>query len=292
MNTILVTGATGNVGREVVRALRERDVVVRAFVRDPDRARAILGSDVDLAPGDFTDPGSLRQAMRDVDAVFLTSADGPAKVEHECAVIDAAAATWVPRIVKLSSPFVELGSDLGFWDWHARIERHLRGAGVPAVVLRANFLMSNLLAASETVAVTGKLIAPAGSARIAMVDPVDVGAAAAATLTGTGADGDVYRITGAAAITYDDVAAALSAAIGSPVDYVDVPDEAARSALLASGAPDWLAGNLVTLFGKLRAGACEEISPATRELIGRPPRTIGDWARDHAVAFTRSAAPA
>ncbi|MPY78860.1 MAG: NAD(P)H-binding protein [Actinophytocola sp.] len=285
MTTILVTGATGNVGRTVVAELLARGVGVWAFVRDERRAHELLGPDVRLVAGDFTVTASLRRAMSDVDAVFLTSADGPAKVEHECAVIDAASAAWVPRIVKLSSLHVEAGSDLGFWDWHARIEEHLRGSGVPWVMLRANFLMSNLLAAANAVEATGQLFVPAGDAKIAMIDPRDVGASAAALLTGDGHEGRTYTVTGGEAITYADVAAQLSAATRRPVRFVDVPGDAAREALLSSGAPEWLADNLVRLFGKLRDGAGASVTDTVRELTGRAPRTFVEWARDHAAAF-------
>lgn len=137
MSKVLVTGATGNVGPHVVAALRKRGASVRAFVRDPDKARTKLGEGVELPAGEFDDPASLRRAMQGVETVFLTSADGPRKVAHETAVIDAAAAHWVRRVVKLSSPHVEIGSDLAFWDWHGRIERHLEQAPVPAVLADA-----------------------------------------------------------------------------------------------------------------------------------------------------------
>ncbi|MGW7298239.1 SDR family oxidoreductase [Streptomyces sp. NPDC054829] len=286
MRTVLVTGATGNVGRTVVTALRDRGASVRAFVRDAERARRTLGDEVGLAVGDFGDPASLRAALRGVDAVFLTSADGPDKVAHETAVIDAASTAWVPRLVKLSSPRVEIGSDLAFWDWHGRIEQHLRTSGVPAVCLRSGYLMSNLLAAAEGVAASGQLIAPAGTARIAMTDPADVGAAAAVLLTEDGHEGRTYTLTGPESVTYGEVAAVLSEVTGREVGYVDVPDEAARAGLAASGAPEWLVDGVVGLFGKLREGACAEVTGTVRALTGREPRTLTEWARDHAGVFT------
>ena len=125
MSTILVTGATGNVGAHVVRELRRRGSSVRALVRDAAVAAAALG-DVDLAVGDFGDPSSLRRAMHGVDRVFLTSADGPDKVAHESVVIDAAAAGWVQQIVKLSTVHARSGSPLPTFDWHGRIEEPSR----------------------------------------------------------------------------------------------------------------------------------------------------------------------
>ena len=136
MHTILVTGATGNVGSAVVAELGDRGLPVRAFVRDPDRAAAILGPDVELAVGDFPDPASIRAALEGIEVVFLACANVPPQVEYEIRVIDAAARAGVRRLVKLSALGAAPGSRVAFWDWHARIERHLEASGVPWVNLR------------------------------------------------------------------------------------------------------------------------------------------------------------
>jgi uncharacterized protein YbjT (DUF2867 family) len=174
--TVLVTAATGNVGREVVRELSARRAKVRAFVRDPDAARDRLGDEVELAVGDFADAGSLRRALDGVDRVFLSSADSPAKVEHETAVVDACAASGVRLVAKASTSVADPGSPLPPFAWNGRCEAHLRRSGVPAVVLRSSFYMTNLLTAAEQVRREGVLAAPAGAGRIAMIDPRDVGA--------------------------------------------------------------------------------------------------------------------
>ena len=128
---ILVTGATGIAGSQVVRALLEQRQDVRAFVRDPDKARGLFGDAADLAPGDFADPRSLRAALDGADVLFLSGADDPRRVEWETAAIDAAAEAGVRRIVKLSSIVAEPGAPVAFWDWHGRIEQHLRELGGP-----------------------------------------------------------------------------------------------------------------------------------------------------------------
>lgn len=285
MTRILVTGATGNIGRHVTAALLERGASVRAFVRDPARAAELLGEQVELAVGDFEDVASLRRALRNVDHVFLTSADGPHKPAHETAVIDAAAAAWVQRIVKLSSIGAAANASLGFWRWHGQVEEHLVRSQLPAVVLRSNFFMTGLLASAGAIAGTGKLFAPADDAKIAMIDSRDVAGAAAALLTEDGHEGRTYIVSGPEAITYRDVAEQLAAAIGRPVEFVDLPDEAAYAGMLDSGAPQWLAENVVGLFGELREGAGAEVTDTVRALTGRPPRTFAEFARDHAAAF-------
>ena len=123
---ILVTGATGTAGSEVVRALIERGRAVRVLARDPVRARDLFGPAVEVVSGDFDDALSVRAALVGAEQLFLSCADDPRRVAWESAAIDAAAASGVRRIVKLSSIGAEPGSPVAFWDWHGRVERHLR----------------------------------------------------------------------------------------------------------------------------------------------------------------------
>jgi uncharacterized protein YbjT (DUF2867 family) len=130
----------------------------------------------------------------------------------------------------------------------------------------------------------GQLGAPSGSARVAMIDPKDVAAAAAAALADGGHEGRTYELTGGEAISFDDVAQALAKAIGRPVEFVDVPEETAPAAFQGAG-PDWLVTQLLGVFELIRQGAYTRITESVRALTRRGPRTIADFARDHARAF-------
>jgi uncharacterized protein YbjT (DUF2867 family) len=282
---ILVTGATGNAGSEVVRALRARGATVRAFVRDAEKARRLLGDDVELAAGDFADRSSVRSALDGVEAMLLSCADDPRRVEWETSAIDAAVAAGVRRIVKLSTIGAVPGAPVAFWDWHGRVEEHLRSSGVSAVILQSSFYMSNLLAAAEQVGNEGRLYAPAGEARVAMIHPRDVGAAAAAALTGAGEDGQTHMITGPEAITWGGIAAELSAATGRELEFIDVPDEAAKQGLIAAGVPEFVAEQLITIFGQLRQGVAERVTDGVYLLTGTRPRSFAEFAREHARVF-------
>jgi uncharacterized protein YbjT (DUF2867 family) len=285
MTRVLVTGAAGNVGAHAVRELRERGASVRAFVRDPGRAAQRLGGDVELAAGDFEDPASLRRAMAGVDRVFVVSANGPGQAAQENAVIDAAAAAWVERIVKLSVFCAEPGAELMFADAHGRVERRLGECDVPSTVLRSGFFMSNLVASADAIRATGQLFAPLGDAKIAMIDPRDVAAAAAAALVADRLGRQTYVVTGPQAITYAEVAAELSAATGRAVGFVDVPEEAARAGMLESGLPGWFADAFVLLCRVLRAGGADQATGDFRLLTGREPRPFADFAHDHRQLF-------
>jgi len=194
--TILVTGATGNVGANVVRDLVAHGVPVRAFVRDRDKALPMLGDRTDLLVGDLADTDAIHRAVQGVDRVFLACGNVPGQVQYERAVIDAAKDAGVTRVVKLSSPRPALDSPLVFDRWHAEIERHLVRSGLRSVMLRPRTYMTNVLGYAEGIAQTGRIFAPAGAARISFIDPRDVAAAAAAALTADEPLSEIYTLTG------------------------------------------------------------------------------------------------
>jgi uncharacterized protein YbjT (DUF2867 family) len=282
---VLVTGATGTVGAHVVRELQQRNVAVRAFVRDPHKATQLLGNDVELAVGDFADRGSIERALRGTDAMFLACANVPGQIEYECTAIDAAWAAGVKRVVKLSGPNAAVDSPLLFERWHGEIERHLLRAGVPWVLLRPSAYMTNVLAYAEAVTHTSRLFAPAGTALITYIDPRDVAAAAAVALATEGHVGRMYKLTGPRAISYAQIAQALSDATGRKIAYVNVPDEAARQAMIEAGLPAMMADSIVAVFASQRAGSQVRVTDTVSALIGRPARGFGEFARDYAALF-------
>lgn len=283
MPTILAIGATGTVGRHLVPQLVDRGLPVRALVRN--RA-ADLPAAVERVIGDLADPGTFGPALDGVDAVYLACGNHPAQVTWETAAIDAAAAAGVRRIVKLSALDAAIGSPVAFADAHGRIEAHLQAGGIEHVLLRPAFLMSNLLAAADGVRQAGAIFLPAAGAKIAMVDPRDVAAVAAVALTETVAR--ELPLTGPAVVSFDDVAAELSEVVGRRVGFVPVPDDAAVGQLVATGAPEWFATNLVTQFGLLRQGTQAQARDTVHTVLGREPRSVGTFLRDHAAVFEES----
>ncbi len=283
--TVLVTGATGTVGSTLIPLLTGRGATVRALVRDPGRLRLSSDLRTQIVVGDFADPCSVRAAVDAVDAVFLACGNVPDQVEYEGTVIDAAAGAGVRRIVKLSARGAEVGAPVAYWHWHGQIEQHLRASGVPAVLLQPGFAMTNLLGAAEHVRSQGMLFAPAAGARIAMIHPADVAAAAAVALTTDGHDGSTYVLTGPEAISYTQVAGHLSAAVGRPVGFVDIPPEAAVPALIDAGVPPFAAEQVVTVFGELRSGVQATTTGTVNALTGRSARSFATFARQYAGAF-------
>jgi len=283
MPTILVIGATGTVGRHLVPQLVGRGHPVRAFVRNP---AAELPAGVDRAVGDLADPASLVPALDGVDAVYLACGNHPQQAAWEITAIDAAAAAGVRRVVKLSASDAAIGSPVAFADAHGHIEAHLRASRVDHVLLKPTFMMTNLLAAAEGVQHAGAIFLPGAGAKIAMIDPRDVADVAAVALTQPVAPELV--LTGPAVVTFDDVAAELSALADRRIGFVPVPDDAAMGQLVGSGAPEWYAANLVALFGLLRQGVQAQTRDTVHTVLGREPRSLAAFVRDHAAVFTGS----
>jgi uncharacterized protein YbjT (DUF2867 family) len=234
---ILATGATGRTGSEAVRALLDRDAEVRVLVRDPHKARALFGDTVEIATGSFAD------ALDGVEAVFLSGPDDPRRVTWETAAIDAAGER---RVVRLSTVGAVPGAPVPFWDWHGQIDEHLRASHARWTVLQSSFFISNLGAMARD----GTVYAPAGDARIAMIDPADVAACAAAVLVDGGHERETLVLTGPKAITFAEAAEALGLA------FADVPREAAPPPF-------------GVLFEQLRAGAASTVTGTVEELLGR-----------------------
>lgn len=284
--TVLVTGATGNVGAEVVRHLLARGIRPRALVRDLDRARALLGDGAELAVGDLADASAVRNALDGVGTVFLACGNVPDQIDLECGLIDAARAAGVSRIVKLSARGADRDATNAYWRRHAAIEAHLEESGIPAVVLRPSFLMSNLFAAAQHVRTMDSVMAPAGSARIAMVDPADVAEVAAVALTDHSVAPGVLVLTGPEAISYAEVTDELSAVVGRPLTYVDVPPEAMVGGLVGAGVPEVAALEVVRVFDALRAGRQDTTTDTVHRVTGHRPGSFGAMARRHATVFT------
>jgi uncharacterized protein YbjT (DUF2867 family) len=248
---ILVTGGTGRTGSEVVRALLARGGKVRLHARDPEKAQLLFGDDVELAAGEVTD------ALDGAEVIFLSFADDPARVEWETRLIDAAGDR---RVARLSTIGAAVRSPVPFWDWHGRIDEHLRSSRAGWTILQSSFYMSNV----PTMLQDGKLYAPAGGARVAMIDPRDVGAAAAALLLDGRHMRETVVVTGPEALTFDEAAVAFGG------EFVDVAEEAAPP-------------QLVPVFRELRAGAAAQVTGCVERLTGAPPRSIVEFARDTGV---------
>jgi uncharacterized protein YbjT (DUF2867 family) len=282
---ILVTGATGTTGSEVVKQLAYDEFPVRALVRDPARAEALAGPGVEIVQGDFGKPETLALALAGVTRVYLVAPPGPDQVALEAAFIQAAKTAKVKHIVKLSA--LGAGADARWrWGrWHAEGERALKASGMAYTILRPNAFMQNMLGFVPDILQTGAFHVPAGDGRIGMVDVRDLATVALKTLTEKGHEGKTYEITGAESLSYHDVAAKLSKALGKTVKYVPADPSDARLAMAKGGVPDWLADALIELHAFSASGGGDVTTPVVSDLARKQPFTFDEFARDFAPAL-------
>ncbi len=282
---ILVTGATGKVGSQLVKLLDTAGYEVRAMARSPEKAQAIAGANVEVVKGDFTDRASIDRAMHGADHVFLLSLSGPDQLANETNVAESAANAGVSHLVKLSvlgaSPFTPVR--LGRWHWES--EKMIERLGLPFSFIRPPTFFENMLLHADSIAAEDKFYLPAGKGKMSSIAVLDIAEVAMKVLTDVGHLNREYDITGPEPVSYYDIASALSKALGREVTYVEVPDEAVREGMKSMGFPDWLIGDMSAYMGYMREGYELPTTPWVARITGRAPTSIEDWAKAHVAAF-------
>lgn len=282
---IVITGATGQVGGEILQRLVQQDVPVRALVRDRAKADSVRRSGAETVEGDFARPETLYRALEGAETMFLACTNVPEQVELESGAVDAAVRTGVRRVVKLSILGAQVGSPVPFRDWHGRIEAKLKDSGADFTILRPNFFMQGLPA---LVGGDGNIHAPTGDGRVGWVDIRNIAEVAARTLTEEGHEGKTYTLTGSESLSLAEVADELSAVAGREIRHVDVSCEAAREGMVSSGTSEWLAQALLALFAAIRRGELDVVTNAVSSVGRVEPRPFASYARELAPAFDDS----
>lgn len=270
---ILVTGAMGTIGSHVVQLLTERGVPFRAMSRKPDLPNAVRA--------DFTDPPSLATAVTGVDAVFLVTVPPTPSTAHDLALLDAARAAGVTKIVKLSA----IGSGEQFdgaivGAWHRAAEQAIEDSGLAWTVLRPTSFASNFLWYRDLVDTGEPIPNILGTAKQAVVDPRDVAAVAVEALLNDAHVGQRYDLTGPELVTFTDQAATLERVLNRPVKTVDVD---VRTQL--AGMPDEAISAVATGVDWARAGGAAYVTDHVNRILGRPAGTFEQWTVDHRQAF-------
>ncbi|MFJ1457288.1 SDR family oxidoreductase [Nocardia sp. N2S4-5] len=280
---IVVTGATGTVGRLVVEQLCAMGARVRAVTRRPSAASLPAG--VEIVRGDLGEPDGLPGVLAGADRVFLLSA-GPELPRHDAAVAAAAARAGVSHIVKLSSG---RAGDAAATDpipaWHRAGERAVRASGVPWTMVRPLGFMANALHWAPTVRDHDTVYAPYGQGRIAVVDPYDIAAVAAKALTEPGHEGRVHTLSGPRPLTPGEQTEILAEVLGRPLRFVETTPEQARAALLRFGIEAEMADAIMALRATALESFTSVVHPTVEEITGRPPRTFLDWVLEQRASF-------
>jgi uncharacterized protein YbjT (DUF2867 family) len=289
---LLVTGATGHIGRELTRELDAENVGFRVLVRDPARA-AGLPRRAERVTGDLGQPPTLVPAFDGVDGLFLLVPG--TGTGHTANAIAAAQAAGVRRIVLLSS-YAVIGDPMpAMGRWHHERERMVRSCGIPATILRPCGFMTNALDWLPTIREADYVLDPLGPGRAAPIDPADIAAVAALVLTQDGHLGAEYALTGDDALTVTEQVRILAAAIGRDIKVREVatPADAVRFRY-PDGAPPALASAIIEGVTLMRADTTGFRTGTVQQLLGRKPRSFADWCTRNASAFqaaTQTPAP-
>lgn len=294
---IVVMGATGATGSALLHRLSELDLPVRALSRDPGRLRgrfdrAVLAR-AEVLAADAADPASLRAAFTGASRLFLTMANGSAQVALETHAIAAAADSGIGHIVKISAPGAGPDSPVAVARGHHTVEEALRNSGVTGTVLRPYAFMQKLLLLAPGVAAGGVVHGAMGEAACNYIDCRDIADVAAAVLTRPELAGHTYTLTGDRTYSHPELTGLLGSLLRRDVRYADLTGADLHRHLTSTARmPDWLAAHVVEIQ-RMAVTHPEEPDGTVSRILGRPPRTLEAFLREHLDFFrggSRSAA--
>jgi uncharacterized protein YbjT (DUF2867 family) len=289
---ILITGASGSVGRAVLEEVRSTRKSVKAMYRDAaDAKKAPAGTATVVA--DFADKNSLKPALQGVDTVFLVCSPIPQLVELESKMIEACKENNVKHVV-LNSALGAGDYEKSFPSWHCKVENKLKASGLQYTIVRPNGFMQNIVTYNApSIRAQGAFYAAMGDAKTSLIDVRDIAVATAKILADPAAHaGKTYELNGPEAFSNAEVAEKISRATGRPVRFVDIPEEAQRKSMLDLGMPEWQVTALLELQQYYKAGKAANITDVLPKLLGRAPLTLEQFLAESKDGFRSQAAGA
>jgi (4-alkanoyl-5-oxo-2,5-dihydrofuran-3-yl)methyl phosphate reductase len=280
--TILITGATGDVGSRVVGQLMVRGLYPRILVRSAEKAQARFDKGAQICVGDLAEPATIRSAMKGVHTLFLVNV-GPEIPQRDGAAATIAREEGVRRIVKLSSLDVEHGLAIGAW--HEKGEAALRSAGVAFTFVRPTGFMNNLLAWAHSIKTEGIVRSSTGDGGRPFIHSEDIAAVTVTALLDEEYAGRILSITGPKTLTFGDATQIIGRAIGKTLVYQTISDEEAGERYSrVSGSPEETAAH-VALWRAIRDGRLAATTDQVKQILGREPIFLDQWASENAHHF-------
>jgi uncharacterized protein YbjT (DUF2867 family) len=282
MTTILITGATGNIGSQLARELlagAEKDVEIRVATREPARLADLEARGAAVVRLDLDDDESVAAALAGVDRLFLVGPAGERFGDRVGTIAGLAAAAGVEHLVRLSGLGANPEAAFPLAREHGSADRHLAGAEIGWTILRPTFFQDNVINfGGATIQDHGAFYGASGAGKAAYISSADIARVAAAVLLDPAAHrGQILELTGPSAVAAADIAAVLTEVIGREIRYVDLDPAALTASLGEAGMPAWLVESLVGLEEVKRRGWAEAARPAVKEITGREPESLRDF---------------
>lgn len=287
----LITGASGTVGNAVLKEVAKSGAKHRAMYRSTaEAAKAPTGTPTVIA--DFAKKETLPSALRDVTSIYLVCSPIPDLVALESNMIDACAAAGVNHVV-LNSALGAGDYPKSFPSWHRQVENKLKSANISFTILRPNSFHQNVTTYyAPSIRAQSAFYGSMGNARVSYLDVRDIAVVAAKALAAAEHAGKIYELNGPEALSYPELAAKISKHAGRPTQYLDIPSEAQRKAMLDQGMPAWQADALLDLQAYYIGGRGGDVDDLLRRLLGRAPITMDQFLAEFAGEFRSQAARA
>ncbi|HEY2546603.1 MAG TPA: NmrA family NAD(P)-binding protein [Candidatus Acidoferrum sp.] len=288
---ILITGASGTVGKVVLQEAMQGPSKVRAMYRSKeDAAKAPRGCEAVLA--DYADKPSLRKALEGVSAVYIVCSPIPQLPELESNMVGACKEAGVKHVV-LNSALGARDYAKSFPSWHRKVEDNLKSAGLSYTILQPNSFLQNIVAFNApSIRAQNAFYAAMGDAKVSHLDIADIAVVAVKALQGGTHAGKTYELNGPEAISNQELARRISKAAGRTVNFVDIPESAQREAMLGLGMPEWQVTALIELQQYYKQGGAGKTDNLLKSLIVREPITVDQYLAANAGAFKPEAATA
>ena len=288
---ILITGASGSVGKTVLREAIGKEPKVRAMYRSKEEA-AKAPAECEPVLADYSDKPSLRGAIEGVTRVFLVCSPIPQLVELESNVVDVCKESGVKHVV-LNSAMGAGDYGKSFPSWHRKVEDKLKASGMSYTILRPNGFLQNIVAFhAASIRTQGAFYQAMGDAKVSYLDVGDIAAVAVKALQGGAHAGKTYELNGPEAISNEEMAKRISKVGGRPVKFVDIPEAAQREAMLGLGMPDWQVTALLELQQYYKQGGGAKTDGLLKSLLGREPVTLDQYLTANVREFRDQAASA
>lgn len=281
---ILVTGATGTIGREIIRQLTVRGIAVRALVRQAGRIRWDTPL-AEQAEGDLDDVASLERSMRGIEKVIVIAELHEAMANRVANVIAAARKAGVRHLVRFSTLGADRGSPCQSFCLHGEADAMVIASDLAFTILRPNAFFQELLSNAASIKSSSRLVSAVGTGRQSLVDLRDLAEAAMRVLTEPNHTQHIYTLTGPEALSQHDIARELTSLLARPIVCQPLTPKEVEQSLLAAGVSVWRAHAMAEVQAEMVTDAFAESTPELSALLARPARRFAEFVRENAAAF-------